>query len=103
MSERYRVVSDLYDIADRLKEIDERYELYFNRAFKRFEVFANGALQIAAPFDRLDGRLLELVRSTRLEYAERLLKDIDESNRRLESEATRRSAERIVSEVEKAL
>ena len=103
MSALVKIEKDLFDIADRLKEIDDRYELYRNLTANRFEIHANGALQIAVPFARLDARTLDLARSTRLEYAERLIADIEKNNDRLEREARGRSRERIIEEVEKAL
>ena len=98
-----KIEGDLFDIADRLKEIDSRYELYRNLRANRFEIHANGALQIAVPFARLDARTLELARSTRLEYVDRLVADIEKSNAKLEKEAQSAARERIIGEVEKAL
>lgn len=79
-----RITADLFDIADRLRGIDERYELYYNKLRSRFEIYADGALQIAVPFERLDARTLRLARETRVEYAERLLADIERRNAELE-------------------
>lgn len=90
--ELVRVLEDTYDIAGRLKEIDERYELFFNRRLGRFEIYANGALQIAAPFDRLDARLLDLAVKTRVEYADRLLSELEKHNRMVEEEQLRSRA-----------
>lgn len=98
-----RIEEDLFDITRRLKEIDPRYEVYRNPKLNRFEVHANGALQIAVPFERLDARTVELVRSTRLEYAENMIRDMDRQNARLKESEERRTRERIMTEVEKAL
>lgn len=97
------IKEDLFDIAHRLKEIDARYRIYRNLKLNRFEIHANGALQIATPFDRLDARTLELVRRTRLECAGRLIEEMDEENARLKREEVRAARERIMTEVEKAL
>lgn len=40
------VEHDLYSVADRLKEIDPRYELFYNAALGRYEIYASGALQM---------------------------------------------------------
>lgn len=85
LSELVKIDNDLFCIAERLKQIDDRYELFFNGRLNRFEVYANGALQIAAPFDRLDCRLLSLVRETRMERLDALLADIDKNNSRLDA------------------
>ncbi len=82
-----KISADVLDIAARLKEIDPRYEVYRNLKLHRFEIYADGVLQIAVPFGRLDGRTLELVRETRAERAEELLSRLDAQNARLREEA----------------
>ena len=97
------IKEDLFDIAHRLKEIDSRYRLYRNLKSNRFEIHANGALQVATPFDRLDVRTLDLVRSTRLENAGKLIEEMDKANAKLKRAEEIASRERILTEVEKAL
>ncbi len=98
-----RIDEDLFDIAHRLREIDGRYVLYRNRKANRFEIHANGALQIVVPFARLDARTLDLARSTRLEYADRLMRRIDSDNERLRRDGARAARDKIMEEVEQAL
>ncbi len=98
-----KIDDDLYSIAPRLKEIDDRYELYRNLAAGRFEIHANGALQIAVPFAELDARTLELARSTRLEYIDRITADIEKSNAALQRAKENEAREKIMEEVENAL
>ena len=92
--------NDLFDIADRLKEVDERYELYFNRKLGRFEIHANGALQIAVPFNRLDERTVVLARKTRLENLEKIVESIDRENARLDKLARDRAIENCLAAAE---
>lgn len=94
---------DLFDIAGRLKEIDSRYTVCRNVKLNRFEIYADGVLQIAVPFDRLDARTLELVRSTRLENAERLMEQIDQDNARLEKSLQKSRQDKLLARVEDAL
>lgn len=103
MCELREIREDLFDIAHRLREIDGRYVLYRNLRLNRFEIHANGALQIAVPYARLDARTLELARSTRLEYADRLMRELDRENQKLERNAGQKSREKISEEVERAL
>lgn len=78
-----KIINDLFDIAWRLKSIDADYELYYNRRKRRFEVWASEKLQTVIPFERLDARAVDYVRSTRIEYAEKLLAQLDAENGRL--------------------
>lgn len=90
-----RIENDLYGIADRLREVDDRYEVYYNRRLGRFEVHAGGVLQVAVPFDRLDARTVEHVRRTRVERARAVLDEIDRANRAAEEAARRRACDKF--------
>ena len=80
------VKDDLFHIARRLRQIDSRYRVYFNRKYKRFEIHSQGAMQIALPFDRLDERSVEYVRKTRVENLEKLMREIEADNERAEKQ-----------------
>ena len=103
MCELREIKEDLFDIARRLREIDDRYILYRNLRLNRFEIHANGALQIVVPFEKLDARTVELARSTRLEYADKLVRKMDEENDRLQRAQNEAKRTRILEEVERTL
>lgn len=98
-----KITSDVLDIAARLKEIDPRYEVYRNLSKHRFEIHADGALQIAVPFTRLDERTLSLVRETGVERAEELLNRLERDNVRREKAKLSEAKDRIMASVEDAL
>lgn len=91
-----RIRHDLFGIAKRLKSIDRRYELFFNRKKNRYEIYANGAMQMALPFERLDARTLTYARKTRLENLEKIIAEIEEENARLEIQKTRETRDKIL-------
>ena len=78
------VKDDLFHVAKRLRQIDSRYRVYFNRRIFRFEIHVQGAMQIALPFDRLDERSVEYVRKTRVENLDALTKEIELDNAKIE-------------------
>lgn len=94
--ELQKIRHDLFGIAKRLKSIDRRYELFFNRKKNRYEIYANGAMQMALPFERLDARTLTYARKTRLENLEKIIAEIDEENARLEIQKTRETRDKIL-------
>lgn len=95
-----RITHDLFDIAKRLKEIDRRYKLFFNRKKNRYEIYANGAMQMALPFERLDARTLSYARKTRLENLEKIIAEIEKENARTEIENAKRSRDKILAAAE---
>ena len=103
MGALFRVRDDLFHIAKRLKSIDRRYELFFNRIKRRFEIYADGAMQIALPFDRLDARTTEFAKQTRLEYAEKFIEDMEKENRRIDEANSKRQCDRLLAQTEGAL
>ncbi|MDE5602167.1 MAG: hypothetical protein K2J16_06690 [Clostridia bacterium] len=103
MCELREIKEDLFDVAHRLREIDGRYVLYRNLRLNRFEIHANGVLQIVVPFAELDARTVELARSTRLEYADKLMRRLDEENDKLQRAEGEAKRTRIMEEVERTL
>ena len=94
--ELQRIRHDLFGIAKRLKSIDRRYDLFFNRKKNRYEIYANGAMQMALPFERLDARTLTYARKTRLENLEKIIAEIEEENARLEIQKNRETRDKIL-------
>lgn len=94
--ELQKIRHDLFGIAKRLKSIDRRYELFFNRKKNRYEIYANGAMQMALPFERLDARTLTYARKTRLENLEKIIAEIEEENARLEIQKNRETRDKIL-------
>lgn len=95
-----RITHDLFDIAKRIKGIDRRYKLFFNRKKNRYEIYANGAMQMALPFERLDARTLSYARKTRLENLEKIIAEIEKENARIEIENAKRSRDKILAAAE---
>lgn len=94
------VTHDLFNIANRLKSVDRRYKLFFNRKRNRFEIYANGAMQMALPFERLDARTLDYARKTRLENLEKIMAEIEKENARIEIENARKLRDKILAAAE---
>lgn len=95
-----RIYDDLFHIAKRLKSIDKSYVLYFNRKYKRFEIYARGAMQMALPFEKLDCRTLEYARKTRIENIEKMLKEIEANNEKIQKEKEREIVNSLLSQME---
>ena len=94
MNGKIRITHDLYGVAERIKEIDDRYEVWYDRVVGRYEIYAGGALQIAVPFAQLDARTVRLVRETRVERTEQIVGQIEAANRIAEERALKALAER---------
>lgn len=71
---------DVFDIADRLREIDGDYYPVYNLTKRRFEIHHRGrskSLQLVLPYDSLDARAIKRVKETRREWVEKMLRDME--------------------------
>ena len=82
-----KIEKDLFSIADRLKEIDNGYFILFNTVKNCFEVHnekqGKNTYALTVPYSELDSRTVTLVKSTRREYADNILNEIERSNNKL--------------------
>ena len=82
---KIRIYNGLYDVCDRVKEIHPDYEIYYDTTGKRYEVFAKGKLQVVCPYEKLDARLIDYLYKTRIERLDKILKEIDDRNLKIEA------------------
>ncbi len=78
------IQNDLFDIADRLKSINNGYKVYFNKIKQRYEVhnsYQHGdTLAFVVPFDRLDARTVSYALETRVENADKIFEQTEKYN-----------------------
>ncbi len=87
MQKLVAVYNDLFDVSSRIKSIDDDYQIYFNRGNCRYELHnlrCKPTKQADIPWKTLDCRVLSWARKTRVENLERLVKEMNEHNQRLE-------------------
>ena len=100
---KIRINNDLFDIASRVKEIDPRYEIYFETESQKFTLWAEGKRQLTLPFENLDERALVYTRKTRIENMEEVIKEIDSSNEKHEKDRLVRVQDKIEDEYSRRL
>lgn len=95
---KIKINNDLFDIASRIKEIDTRYEIFFETETQKFTVWANGKRQLTLPFENLDERAILYTRKTRVENVEEIIREIDSYNEKHENERVERVRDKIEDE-----
>jgi hypothetical protein len=94
-----KIENDLFDIAARLREIDSGYFVLFDTGKKVYQIHnaaqANGTYCLTLPYDSLDARAVEYVKSTRRQFAAEIFKRIESHNKKLEDSAVKSAAEKI--------
>ena len=95
---KIKINNDLFDIAWRIKEIDPRYEIYFETESQKFTVWAEGKRQLTLPFENLDERTLVYTSKTRVENMEEVIREIDSGNDKREKDRLIRVQDKIEDE-----
>ena len=82
--------SDVFDITKRIKDVDKDYYIVFNTKYKKFEVHNSSqnmnSYCLTCPYESLDKRLLDYTLKTRIVNIDKILKEIDENNLKIEKE-----------------
>lgn len=92
------IKNDLFDVANRLKSVDETYRLFFNVEKQRYEVYENNhgfTLAFVVPYDELDARTIQYARFTRVENSKALFEAIENHNAKLDRQQ-QNAVERMV-------
>lgn len=101
-----KIENDLFDIASRIRSIDNNYQIYFNRGTACFEVHNSSCRptkQFDCPFDRLDARLLEYTRNTRIERLDDILDEIEKANANVEKSSLQAKEQKLQNIIENTM
>lgn len=90
---------DPYYIASRIKEVDENYFIVYNRKRNTFELHnslqKDNSYALTIPYGVLDERTIFLARKTRKENFDKLIKEMDEDNQKLQNSKIKDAVEQI--------
>lgn len=95
------VTNDLFDIAWRLRAVNDDYRLFYNTLSAKYEVHSaeRGTVQFVVPFDALDARTVEYARRTRVQNAREIFDEIERANADADKLLARKKAERVLQAV----
>lgn len=88
-----KITNDLFDVASRLKSVNENYVAYYNAAKRRYEVYDGDSFAFVVPYPELDCRAVDYARKTARQNADRLFEEIERNNQAV----ARQSAKDILS------
>ncbi|MBQ0017550.1 MAG: hypothetical protein KBT30_02845 [Clostridiales bacterium] len=91
--EKILISNDLFNISNRLKSIDEKYFILYDKKLKRFEVHYKrnkSTLELVVPYKVLDKRTIDLVLSSKVENKKKLFEEMERHNQRLRNEQDER-------------
>lgn len=102
-----KIFSDVYNISNRIKQIEKNYYIVFNTSKNKFEVHnskqVGGSYCLTLPFSYLDERTLNFVKETKSENINRILNNIENQNKLIESAEQTSTLNRFADEFERNL
>ena len=93
------ITRDVFDIADRIKEVDEEYRLYYNFDHKRYEVRKRGEIAITWT-DPLSAALIVKLRETHVRRRMELLREIERAEEQAERDKLAHAKEQVGEAIE---
>ena len=93
------IKNDLYEISDRVCEIDSNYFIVFNDAKNKFEIHNKSQKNtycLTVPYKKLDARAIDLVQKTKIENAEKIYNEIELQNEKLKKNEHNRVFEKVM-------
>ena len=74
---KIKIESDVFNIVERIKEIDKNYYIMFNLNSKKFEVHKSGLKKsycLTIPYSQLDIRTIKLIHETHVRNGDKIIK-----------------------------
>ncbi len=86
---KFQISHDVYNITNRVRDIERGYYLVFNTSNQKFEIHSSTQIGssycLTLPFKKLDERTLKYVRSTLSKNIDEILNKIENENSILEN------------------
>jgi len=97
---KIHIKSNVFNIPERLKEIDKSYFVLYDNISGKYEVHSTenkdgNTFCLTLPFNELDSRAIEHVRKTRVENSKKLWEEMKRNNEKLEIEKAKKYADYI--------
>ena len=80
---KIKIESDVFDIVERIKDIDEGYYILFDCAKGVFELHNSNqpsSYCVSVPFDEIDEKIIDLIYKTNISNIDTIIEDIDNNN-----------------------
>ena len=86
---KIKIESDVFDIVNRVKDIDEGYYILYNQTNNNFELhnkYQKNTYCLTIPIDSLDSRVIDMIMYTNISNIDNIMIDIDNNNLKIEKE-----------------
>jgi hypothetical protein len=99
LAKYYIVESNVFNIPERIKEIDPDYFILFNTYSQKYELHHTltpwNTYQLTFPYEALDERAVFHVNRTHVRRAKQLAMEVEEHNRKLDEDKKKRFSDQV--------
>lgn len=83
------ITNDLFDIASRVRSMNNNYKIFYNRGTTKYELHCQGCvptLQLVLPYSQLDTRAIDYIAKTRVSNLDKIIEEITTNNEKVEKQ-----------------
>lgn len=80
---RIKIESDVFNINERIREIDDGYFIVYNTNSKKFEIHNSkncNTYCLTIPYKNLDSRAIELIHKTSIKHYDKIITELNDEN-----------------------
>jgi len=90
---KIRIESDVFDIVNRIKEIDDGYYIVLNLKNGKYELHNSNQFDMSycltIPYNEIDAKIIDLILSTLISNIDNIIEDIDMNNQEIDNNAVK--------------
>ena len=87
---KIKIDCDVFDIVNRIKQIDDGYFVMFNTDSKKFEIHnknTKNSYCLTIPYTQLDVRTIELIEKTHVKNYKKIVEELEVNNEKIQKNA----------------
>lgn len=97
------ITNDVFDIAARLKEINNDFAVYFDTIRQKFLLMKKDVLELVFPFEELDCRAVNHTMYTSVRNIEQIIYDLEKENKQIREDGLKTAQNKVEDEFSRRL
>lgn len=97
------ITNDVFDIAARLREINNDFAVYFDTDRQKFILMRKDVLELVFPFEELDERAVKHARYTSVQNIEQIIYDLEKENKQIGENSLKNAQNKVEDEFSRRL
>lgn len=100
---KIKITNDVFDIANRLQQINSDFAVYFDTDRQKFLLMRKDVLELIFPFEELDERAIAHTKYTSVRNIEQIIYDLEKENKEIGKNSLKAAQNNIEDEFSRRL